>query len=240
MPPAVVAAVDAFKGKKVPHNPNRAGAPIDATRPYLARNPLFTYSLRVPLDESIATEFPSPFAAEPDFTASPPLLYSVDQPVEKCLAAHMHKYPHPSQPAILECPVVIDTVDPATGLQTRQRRVVCKNIAPWLARKALGGGDTIELIEDSTFDPVTRTFDLRSHNTAFAKVVTAREATRMRPHKENPEWTAFVQYGGIRCSTYLGPLKRTLEHFICDRMQTGGLQAMDLLDDILHTQSSFD
>jgi hypothetical protein len=48
-----------------------------------------------------------------------------------------------------------------------------------------------------------------------------------------------VQYGGIRCSSYLGPLKRPIEKLVCDRMTKGGLEAADLLDDMINTQSPF-
>jgi hypothetical protein len=52
--------------------------------------------------------------------------------------------------------------------------------------------------------------------------------------------TSFIQYGGIRCSSYLGPIKRPLEQLIANRMIKGGLQACDLLDDcLMSTQSPF-
>ena len=299
MPPSSVAAA------AVPHNPNRGGAGADSDRPFVAKHPLFTYTTRVPLDQSAVAEgFPSPYAAEPDFTASPPLFYAHAHPVERCMEGHFTKYPAPSQPDILACPIVSDYTDPATGVRTRERRVICRNTAPWVFRRALGGADTVELVETSVFDPATRELRTSSENIAFARFVTAKEASRFIPHPLNPQWsprtriqlsdtlsaantqraersshagrttsasrslfldlrfsrsllccvvlcvgrgvcvcvlrTSFVQYGGIRCSSYLGPLKRPLEHFICNRMIKGGLEAADFLDDMLHTQSPFD
>jgi len=225
----------------VPHNPNRGGAKADTTRPHTVQHPLFSYTTRVPVHGKVADDFPSPFLAEPDFTPSPPLLYAHPRPVEACMAEHFTKYPHESVPEIIECPVVRDTTDPATGVRTRERKVICKNIAPWIFRRVLGGPDTVELTETTTFDPRTRQFELHSQNVNFARFVFAKEASRFVPHPDNPEWTSFVQYGGIRCTSYMGPLKRPLEQFICNRMIRGGLQASDHLDDVLaKSQSPFE
>jgi len=194
----------------------------------------------VPIDEGVAKDFPSPFVSESDFTPSPPLFYAHPSSVEACVERHFTKYPHASVPEILECPIVRDETDPVSGVRTRQRRVVCKNIAPWIFRRVLGGPDTVELTETTTFDPRTRQFELHSENVNFSRFVFAKEASRFVPHPANPQWTSFVQYGGIRCTSYMGPLKRPLEQFICNRMIRGGLQACDHLDDVLmQSQSPF-
>lgn len=223
----------------LPHNPNRPGSPReDPARPHVWSHPLFTYSTTVPVDTTITKDFPSPFITEPDFTASPPLYYSHATPVEKCMENHFTKYPHPSVPEIIECPVTHDSTDPETGIRTRTRMVKVRNIAPWLFRRFVSG-DYVYLREDSTYDPRTREFLLRSENQTFANLVFAKEATRFRPHPDNSQWTSFVQHGGIRCTSYMGPLKRPLEKIIMDRMTIGGLQASDLLDDVVNAQSPF-
>lgn len=141
-------------------------------------------------------------------------------------------------PEIVDCPVTSDVTDPVTGIRTRTRLVKCKNIAPWVMRRFVGG-DYVYLEETSTWNPRTRVFDLRSENQTYSNIVFAKEASRFKPHPDNPQWTSFVQYGGVRCSSYMGPFKRPLEKIICDRMIRGGLQATDLLDDIINTQAPF-
>jgi len=232
-------AAPAAAAASLPHNPNRGGAPADLKRPYLVQHPLFTYTTTVPVRESLVQRFANPLAQEKDFTASPPLLYAHAAPVEECVQRHLTKYPHPSQPDILACPVVSDETDPVTGVRTRKRKVVCANIAPWIMRRALGSSDTVQLSETNVYDPRTREFTLHSQNDNYTGLVVAREASRFAPHPDNPQWTMFVQYGGIRCSSYLGPLKRPIERFICDRMTRGGLEAADLLDDMINSQSPF-
>ena len=117
-------------------------------------------------------------------------------------------------------------------------QIVCANIAPWLMRRAMGSSDTVQLSETASFDPRTREFTLTSHNENFASLVLAKEASRFAPHPSNPQHTVFVQYGGIRCSSYLGPLKRPCERLVASRMIVGGLQATDLLDDLLNQSQS--
>jgi hypothetical protein len=60
------------------------------------------------------------------------------------------------------------------------------------------------------------------------------EATREAPACRFGKLTASLCF-----SFSQGPLKRPLERFICDRMIRGGLQATDLLDDVLNSQSPF-
>jgi hypothetical protein len=200
MPPSNNAGADAANGASVPppvaaaevkrpHNPNRGGAPPDLHRPFLVQHPLFTYTTTVPVSPALAQRFSSPFADEKDFTSSPALLYAHAAPVEECVQRHLTKYPHPSQPDILACPVVSDETDPATGVRTRKRKVVCANIAPWLMRRALGSSDTVQLSETNVYDPRSREFTLHSQNDNFTGLVVAREASKYAPHPDNPQWS---------------------------------------------------
>ena len=182
---------------KRPHNPNRGGAPPDLHRPFLVQHPLFTYTTTVPVSPALAQRFPSPFADEKDFTSSPALLYAHAAPVEECVQRHLTKYPHPSQPDILACPVVSDETDPTTGVRTRKRKVVCANIAPWLMRRALGSSDTVQLSETNVYDPRSREFTLHSQNDNFTGLVVAREASKYAPHPDNPQWSVDCASGTI-------------------------------------------
>jgi len=238
------------------HSPTLGGAGHDSQHPpaaaasstsppdvrrYPVPHPHHTYATLVPPpDPDIVTrDFPSPFENESDFTGSPPLIYAHPAPVERVMQIHLTKYPHPSIPEIISCPVVSERVD-ADGVIHRERVVTVRNIAPWIFRRFIGG-ETIQLREKSTFDPRTRVFEMRSENEAYANLIYAKEASRFQPHPINPNWTSFVQYGGIRCHSYMGPLKRPLERLVCKRMVRGGLQAAQLVDDIImNTQSPFE
>ncbi|KAI8870321.1 MSF1-domain-containing protein [Ramicandelaber brevisporus] len=89
--------------------------------------------------------------------------------------AHWCKYPNDRTPHVLNVDVINREIDPETGILRTERLIMCKQAAPWIVCKILGGEDKSYVLEYSEVDPKNRTLVARTTNLTFSDLMNVGE-----------------------------------------------------------------
>jgi hypothetical protein len=169
-----------------------------------------------------------------DLTYAPTIFYSHRYPVDKTMHAFFHKYPNPKVPMMRDVKILEEKVDPSTGVVYRKRTLTLQleGVAPWWVCNLLRIKEA-HFMEESHYDPKSKVFSMASRNVTYSNVILAAEYSKFVPHPENPNWTLFVQRGGVQASSWLGLMRSKFEEVAASKIRDGGADSCDILDETL-------
>jgi hypothetical protein len=169
-----------------------------------------------------------------DLTFAPPIEFTHKFPLSHTVHNYFHKFPHPSHPEVKEIKVVEEKTDRMTGIVYRKRNMTIQleGFAPWWVVNLLGFKEA-HFQEESHYDPKSNVFSLATRNITCSNFILAAEYSKFEQHPTNPQWTSFVQKGGIKTYGLPGLIKGKFEEFVAHRATEGGLDSCMILEDKL-------
>ncbi|XP_047634902.1 PRELI domain-containing protein 2 isoform X1 [Phacochoerus africanus] len=165
-------------------------------------------------------------------------------PFEQVVASFLRKYPNPMDKNVISVKIVEEKRDVSTGIVYRKRIAVCQNVVPEILRKHSGDCwkkvnilkvPSIQLEEESWFDPQERNMAIRSHCLTWTQYASMKEESVFRESVENPNWTEFIQKGKISI-TGVGFLNCVLETFASTFLRQGAQKGIRIMEMLLKEQ----
>lgn len=155
-------------------------------------------------------------------------------PWESVSAANWTKYPSEVTPHVTNVDYLSRRVDPATGILHTERLITCKQSAPAVILKLLGGSSEAYIYEASECDPQTRILTLRTKNLTFSNIMTIEESCTYVPSDINPSGeTVFRQEASIASLNGFSTIRNKLEEYGLERFRSNALKGKEALEGAL-------
>ncbi|XP_012604508.1 PRELI domain-containing protein 2 isoform X2 [Microcebus murinus] len=157
-------------------------------------------------------------------------------PFEQVVASFLRKYPNPMDKNVIAVKIVEEKRDESTGVIYRKRIAICRNVVPEILRKvSILKVPSIQLEEESWFNPRERNMAIRSHCLTWTQYASMKEESVFQESVENPNWTEFIQRGRISI-TGAGFLNYILETFASTFLRQGAQKGIRIMEMLLKEQ----
>ncbi|KAG0259342.1 hypothetical protein DFQ27_004113 [Actinomortierella ambigua] len=133
-------------------------------------------------------------------------------------AANWRKYPNEQCPHVIAVDVLDRHVDPETGVLHTERLLTCKQNAPALVLKFLGGSTTSYVRETSELDPKTQKLTMKTENLTMCNVLRINETVTYTPQADD-KGTIFRQEAQISAGSALNRFSSYVEDFCLTRFR---------------------
>jgi len=142
--------------------------------------------------------------------------------------ANWFKYPSPSRPDVLNIELVNRDFDPHSGVLTTTRLVTMKNVLPTWVQKITGCTAPCYFVEQATIDSKNNKMELTATNVSFRQVIEMQEKCEYTVHKENKDWTNFIQEAKVTVFTY--GISRKVEEMCAQMFRQNASKGRDLME----------
>ncbi|KAG0224888.1 hypothetical protein BGW42_008313 [Actinomortierella wolfii] len=134
-------------------------------------------------------------------------------------AANWRKYPNEQCPHVIAVDILDRHVDPETGILHTERLLTCKQNAPAMVLKFLGGSTTSYVREISELDPKTKKLTMKTENLSMCHMLRINEIVTYVPHDTDNNTTVFRQEAKIMAGSALNRFSSYIEDFCLTRFR---------------------
>jgi len=146
-------------------------------------------------------------------------IHTFDHSWDHVTAANWRKYPNEQCPHVIAVDILDRHVDPETGVLHTERLLTCKQNAPALILKFLGGSTTSYVREISELNPKTKQMTMKTENLSMCHVLRINETITYTPHVEDSNTTVFRQEAKIMAGSTLNRFQSYIEDFCLTRFR---------------------
>ncbi|KAK0651570.1 hypothetical protein B0T16DRAFT_386981 [Cercophora newfieldiana] len=132
--------------------------------------------------------------------------------------------------------VAVDTisrdVDPATGILRTERLITCRQNAPEILKRMLGGHEETQVLETSYVDPANKTVTMVSANLTYSNLINVQETVIYKPL--NAHQTQFTQDAKITalCGGWQR-IKNSIEDTLVKRFRENAVKGKEGFEAVL-------